>query len=627
MKNVGILITTFERDKHLFELVHSIRKYYDEIPIYIVDQGKSDDEKEKFLNNYGCDLIQIPWDSGLSLARNIGMKLMKENYAVLCDDDFVFTKNTKLERWYDLLQSLPNVGLAAGLLKQRGREWHYEHELELKKDRYIIKDFKKIIWKNHEGIPYFYTDLCLNFFMIKKQAWRDNKWDVDYKIIQEHIHFFLNMKFNSKWKVIYTPKVMAQHNKVFTGNEYDEIRASKQRKIKNWNMFFRKTGIRFAVHKLNQVGGLQVVDLATGEAVSPHSLFLDKVYETQRERAADVILRETELRVKMEKDTAILVTTFLRDKLLFRCVNSIRNYYPDIKIYVGDNGRSSAKKKKFCKEKNCEYLKLPFDLGVAGVRNAILKRISNKFKFVMITEDDIIFTDQTKLEKLRMILEAESKIGIAGGLLKYDEHKEQHYEADICVKNETLYLTKNKSPDWKILDGIKYYQCDIILNVFMMRKEVWDLYNWDAEFKTALEHSDFFLGIKYEMQNGHPLFKDGNPVLREKTWTIVYTPSVSMYHKREGGSKEYNEYRRRRIGWIIFGKKWKTKYCRSSFSPGDTLDINFLEQKEINKANQKIVKEESKEEEKKEEKPVILTEKERTLLERKKEFWSKRAQQ
>lgn len=627
MKNVGILITTFERDKHLFDLIHSIRKFYDEISIYVVDQGKSDEDKEKFLSNYGCDLIQIPWDSGLSLARNIGMKIMKENYAVICDDDFVFTRDTKLERWYELLHSLPNVGIAAGVLKQRDREWHYEHELELKEDRYIIKDFKKISWKNLNGIPYFYTDLCLNFFMMKKQAWRENKWDVDYKIIQEHIHFFLSMKFNSRWKVIYTPKVMARHNKIYTGDEYDEIRASKQRKIKNWNIFYKKTGIRFAVHRLDQVGGLQVIDLSTGEAVSPHSLFLDKVYKTPKKRAADKVLKETELKVQMEKDTAILVTTFLRDELLFRCINSIRNFYPDVKIYVGDNGKATAKKRKYCEEKNCRYLDLPFDLGVAGVRNAALNEISKRFKFVMIVEDDIIFTDQTKLEKLRMILEADPEVGIAGALLKRNEYQDQHYEADIWVKNKTLYIIKNKSPDWKILDGIKYCQCGIILNVFMMRKEVWDLYNWDAKFKTALEHSDFFLGIKYQMENGQPILKNGNPVLRDHTWKVAYTPSVSMFHKTEFISQEYSKFRARRIGWIIFGKKWKTQHCRSSFTPGDALDINFLEEKEAEKAKEKTLEADYKAMKTQEENPKPLTKKEEVLLARKKEFWNKRAQQ
>ena len=626
MKNVGILITTFERDKHLFDLVHSIRKYYDEIPIYVVDQGKSDDDKEKFLLNYGCDLIQIPWDSGLSLARNIGMKIMKENYAVLCDDDFVFTKNTKLERWYELLQSLPEVGIAAGALKQRDREWHYEHELELKEDRYIIKDFKKIDWKNYKGIPYFYTDLCLNFFMIKKQAWRENKWDIDYKVIQEHIHFFLSMKFNTKWKVIYTPKVMARHNKIHTGDEYDEMRASKQRKRRSWNIFYRKTGIRFAVHRLDQVGGLQVVDLSTGEAVSPHSLFLDKVYKTQKERAADIVLKDCELRVKMEKDTAILVTTFLRDELLFRCINSIRTFYPDINIYVGDNGNATEEKRKFCKEKNCKYLSLAFDLGVAGVRNAALKEMSKKFKFVMVVEDDIIFTNQTKLEKLRMILEANPEVGIAGGLLKRNEYQDQHYEADIWVKNKTLYLIQNKNQDWKILDGIKYFYCGIILNVFMMRKEVWDLYNWDIKFKTALEHSDFFLGIKYQMDNGQPVFKNGNPVLRDHTWKVAYTPSVSMFHKSEESSLEYGKFRSRRIGWIIFGRKWKTQHCRSSFTPGDSLDINFLEKKEAEKAGAKILEADYRIEKNQEENPNPMTKKEKILQKRKQEFWNKRAE-
>jgi len=42
----------------------------------------------------------------------------------------------------------------------------------------------------------------------------------------------------------------------------------------------------------------------------------------------------------MMRDTAVLITTFLRDPLLFRCVESVREFYPTIPIFIGDNGHA-----------------------------------------------------------------------------------------------------------------------------------------------------------------------------------------------------------------------------------------------------------------------------------------------
>ena len=93
--------------------------------------------------------------------------------------------------------------------------------------------------------------------------------------------------------------------------------------------------------------------------------------------------------------TAIIITTFLRDALLMRCVESIRKFYPDIPIFVGDNGNPDDKKTEFLKAAKCTHFQLPFDLGVAGVRNETLKLIPPEYEYLMIIEDDTAFTDKT----------------------------------------------------------------------------------------------------------------------------------------------------------------------------------------------------------------------------------------
>jgi len=248
-------------------------------------------------------------------------------------------------------------------------------------------------------------------------------------------------------------------------------------------------------------------------------------------------------------NTAILVTTFLRDDCLFRCINSIRKYYPDIPIYVGDNGDPTQEKRDFCSKHQCKLLELPFDLGVAGVRNESLKLIPEKYEYIIICEDDIVFTKNTDLDKWYQILQEDPEIGIVGGLLRRGNGAEQHYEANTWIENGTHYIEKIQNPDWKTTGNVKYFLCDLILNVFMMKRKVWKDCQWDAQFKTAFEHSDFFLRIKYDTQ-----------------WKVAYTPDMWMYHKDGIQTGRYNSFRKRPVGWQLFGKKWNVKFSVSSFN-------------------------------------------------------------
>ena len=105
------------------------------------------------------------------------------------------------------------------------------------------------------------------------------------------------------------------------------------------------------------------------------------------------------------KDTAILITTFLRDDALFACVKSIRKFYPDIAVFIADTGHESKAKDDFCFEHKCELFNLGFDAGVCAMKNEGLDRIPDKFRYVLVCEDDIVFTTETRLEVLRDILE------------------------------------------------------------------------------------------------------------------------------------------------------------------------------------------------------------------------------
>lgn len=250
-------------------------------------------------------------------------------------------------------------------------------------------------------------------------------------------------------------------------------------------------------------------------------------------------------------DVAILVTTFMRDSALFQCIKSIQTYYPNMAIFVADNGKPNEKKRQFCKAHECTLVASPFDSGVGSARNAVFSTLPKQYKYVVICEDDVLFTDETRLENWVAVLEAEEDIGIVGGILKKYGAKTlitQNYEAWLYAKADMLYIEKIDMFDWKMIAGIKYAPCDIVINIFMMKREVWDSQKWDSSIKTWPEHEDFFFSLK-----------------KNTPWKVAYTDTVSFIHKATPYDEPYAKYRMRIDGVGIFARKWGIEYIWNSW--------------------------------------------------------------
>jgi GT2 family glycosyltransferase len=250
-------------------------------------------------------------------------------------------------------------------------------------------------------------------------------------------------------------------------------------------------------------------------------------------------------------DIAVMITTFMRDEALFECVKSVRRHYPNVAIVVADNGRESKKRRMFCKEHRCQYVKAPFDVGVGAARNAALKTLPAKYKYIVNCEDDLLFTDETRIEYWASILDEKPEIGIVGCLLKKADARivtDQHYEAWMYAKAATLFVERIDRLEWEQTTGPRLALCDIVMNVFMMRREVWEAQPWDERIKTWPEHEDFFLGVK-----------------KNTAWKVAYTDNVSVIHRHIPYTAEYEKFRMRIDGIGVFAKKWGIEYIWNSW--------------------------------------------------------------
>jgi len=238
------------------------------------------------------------------------------------------------------------------------------------------------------------------------------------------------------------------------------------------------------------------------------------------------------------KDVSIIITAFSRSDSLRKCVKSIRKFYPDIEIIVSDNGKpDSVLNYELVKIHKCRYLSLPFDCGTSHAKNAALDLTSKKFAIII--DDDFEFTEYTNLEKFKTILDKDSSIGIVGGKPITGKGRVGTVGSRILInkEKEMFWRFPIENPEWKEVEGIKYYYADYTRQFLMIRNSL-DI-RWDDDLKMGGDHIWFFINIKLCTN-----------------WKVAYVPEVEVLHHRASRKdKIYMFYRRRKDFKKIFYKK------------------------------------------------------------------------
>uniref|UniRef100_A0A8C4YIQ2 Glycosyltransferase 2-like domain-containing protein n=1 Tax=Gopherus evgoodei TaxID=1825980 RepID=A0A8C4YIQ2_9SAUR len=111
---------------------------------------------------------------------------------------------------------------------------------------------------------------------------------------------------------------------------------------------------------------------------------------------------------KISSLVTITTKTFLRYHKLRRLIKSIRQYYPDIKIIVADDSEVPEK----IIEENVEHYIMPFGKGWFAGRNLAISQVTTKY--YLWVDDDYLFTENTKIEKLLDVLER-TNLDMVGG--------------------------------------------------------------------------------------------------------------------------------------------------------------------------------------------------------------------
>ncbi|KAG8566457.1 hypothetical protein GDO81_013260, partial [Engystomops pustulosus] len=186
---------------------------------------------------------------------------------------------------------------------------------------------------------------------------------------------------------------------------------------------------------------------------------------------------------KMSDLVTITTKTFLRYDKLRTLLQSIRQYYPDIKVIVADDNETPEK----IDDPNVEQYIMPFAKGWFAGRNLALSQVTTKY-FLWV-DDDFLFTNDTKIEKLLDVLEA-TDLDLVGGKVDKNYFSFKLVLEDGGEDGDCLHW---RSGGYHTIPGIP--QCVLtsgVVNFFLAHTNQVQSVGFDPKL-SRVAHTEFFI--------------------------------------------------------------------------------------------------------------------------------------
>jgi hypothetical protein len=166
------------------------------------------------LKDKGHEIIYAGYDAGISRCRNLLVKASTEPYIYWQDDDVCFISSTNLTKPLKILKNNSKIGVVGLQEYTKDKINHYEMLLNIENGLVIYTP----VWENPENIKkeFIHCDMVINDVMAKREIFKEVMWDENLKLA-EHLDFFLQLKYNTKWQVVYT-NVFVRHQDIEVDN-------------------------------------------------------------------------------------------------------------------------------------------------------------------------------------------------------------------------------------------------------------------------------------------------------------------------------------------------------------------------------------------------------------------------
>ena len=199
-------ITSFNRPHLLEGLIASILKRYPAAHIVVADNGHLSARLPA-----STRILKLPFDCGLSAARNALIDALETKYLLVLEDDFQFTDETNVGRLRAVLEHDPEVGCVGGSI--RGKYYRvsaYSMDFEPFRDVLYVREATHRLRSTPHGVTYRLCDMVWNFALFRREMLAEHRW-IDKLKVGEHTPFFYEIKKAARWRVACVPDVVCYH--------------------------------------------------------------------------------------------------------------------------------------------------------------------------------------------------------------------------------------------------------------------------------------------------------------------------------------------------------------------------------------------------------------------------------
>lgn len=208
-ENVTFIYKSFERQKMATELYKSIQRFYPGTRVVIAD----DSRKPLKISGKYVDVINLPFNSGLSYGLNQALNSVKTTYVIRLDDDHLLTRRTHVGDQIEFLHKHPEIDLVGfGLLNALRLETPEEHICKFypQSMNYAPKSLK-IPHLTRIDKTHIVLGKGLNLFLIKTETLKRIGYDDKIRMM-DHDDFFYRAAGNIVSVVAEDTRVFHRHN-------------------------------------------------------------------------------------------------------------------------------------------------------------------------------------------------------------------------------------------------------------------------------------------------------------------------------------------------------------------------------------------------------------------------------
>jgi glycosyltransferase involved in cell wall biosynthesis len=161
------VIKVFERHDDLRRLLASIRRFYPDLQIIVVDDSREPQPQPD------VQTITLPFNSGLSAGRNAAVRAVTTPYVLILDEDFVFYRHTNLARALAVMAKQPRIDIMSGEVVNLP----LYKVTDYRKQRIFPTDAQATMPPGSKlaGLPVY--DIVPNFFIARTEQLRLVLWD------------------------------------------------------------------------------------------------------------------------------------------------------------------------------------------------------------------------------------------------------------------------------------------------------------------------------------------------------------------------------------------------------------------------------------------------------------------